>query len=284
MPAYSVDQRIRGTEPTTGVVVLSWNSRGFIADCLESVRLHEPSVRLYVVDNGSTDGSVRFLHDRFSDITLIENVDNLGFAGGSNVGIRRALADGCDYILLLNNDTIIDEPFVTKCVDLCRADASIGIIGPAIVQANDPDTVQCLGGNICLWTLAFRYRSAGEPYVRRDELSDVGYVLGAAMLIKRQVLEQVGLLDPEYFPAYVEEADLCYRAKAQGFRTVVYHGCRVRHLGEMSSGGALTSYQRFAINTLRFGFKHLGPTQFAVASHLVVWRACYRKIVKHRTQ
>jgi GT2 family glycosyltransferase len=269
------------SEPKVGAVILSWNSRDFIAGCLDSLRAHEPDVVQYVVDNGSTDGSATFLRTRFDTISLIESPSNLGFAGGTNLGIRRALAEGCDYVLLLNNDTVIDEPFVGQCLAQCRADSTIGIIGPAIVDLNRPDVVQCLGGDINLWTLTFRYRGAGQAYVRRERVTDVGYVLGAVMIISRQVLEQVGALDPDYFPAYVEEADLCYRARANGFRSVMYENCRVRHLGAVSSGGSATSHRRFAANAFRFGLKHLRPVQFAVATHLIIWRACYRKIVPH---
>ena len=270
------------SEPRIAAVILSWNSRKFIADCLDSLGAHEPRVVQYVVDNGSTDGSVEFIRRRFPAVRILETHHNLGFAGGSNVGMRQALADGFDYVLLLNNDTVVDEPFTGDCVSLFNADASIGIVGPAIVEMNAPDVVQCLGGDIGLWTLTFRYRAAGMPFTRRPRATDVGYVLGAAMLISRKVVEEVGLLDVEYFPAYVEEADLCYRARLKGFRSLVYEGCRVRHLGAVSGGGSLTSYRRFAANCLRFAFKHLSPAQFIVATHLIVWRGCYWKLVRRQ--
>jgi GT2 family glycosyltransferase len=102
------------------------------------------------------------------------------------------------------------------------------------------------------------------------------------MLISRKVIEQVGLLDMEYFPAYVEEADLCHRARLRGFRSVVYEGRRLRHRGALSGGGSLTSYRRFAANCLRFAFKHLAPAQFIVATHLIVWRGCYWKLFRRQ--
>lgn len=267
-----------------GAVVLSWNSCDYIGLCLDSLRQHEPSVGVYVVDNGSADGSIEFLRRNYPEAILIERTDNLGFAGGSNVGIQRALADGCEFVLLLNNDAVLDEPFIAACVHRCRQDPTIGIIGPAIIEMDPPGVVQCLGGDINLWTLTFRYRAAGQPYTRRDRATDVGFVLGAAMLIRRQVLEKVGLLDAEYFPAYVEEADLCHRARLAGFRSVVHEGCRISHRGATSSGGAVTSYRRFAANSLRFALKHLNAGQFAIAAHLIIWRGLYWKAFRRGVQ
>jgi len=273
---------MNATGPTVGAVVLSWNSRAFIDRCLDSLRRHEPQVVQYIVDNGSSDGSVPHIRERHPHAVLIERSDNLGFAGGCNVGIRQALADGCQYVLLLNNDTAIDEPFVAQCTNTLATRNDLGIIGPVIVEMDAPDVVQCSGGGVDLWTLNFPYRGAGVRFERREQVVEVGYVLGAAMLIKRAVLERVGLLDGEYFPAYVEEADLCHRARAAGFKSAIDESVRVRHTGAASSGGSLTSYRRYAANCLRFAFKHLSPMQFAVATHLIVWRGLYWKLFRRQ--
>jgi GT2 family glycosyltransferase len=265
-----------------GAVVLSWNSLGFIDTCLQSLRQHEPRVALYIVDNGSTDGSCEHLRRRYPEAQIIENGHNLGFAGGSNVGMRQAVAEGCQYVLLLNNDTAIDEPFVDRCLDVLARDPEIGIVGPVVVEMKQPDTVQCLGGSINLWNLTFAYRGAGSRFERRDQAVEVGYVLGAAMLIRTTVLTKIGFLDEEYFPAYVEEADLCHRAKLAGFKSVVYEGSRIRHQGSASSGGSLTSYRRYAANCLRFAFKHLSAAQFIVATQLIAWRGLYWKMFRRR--
>jgi GT2 family glycosyltransferase len=261
-----------------GIVVLSWNSRDFIGGCLSGLRRHEPTSPVYVVDNGSSDGSPETVARDHPEMTVIKLPSNLGFAGGSNVGIARALADGCDAVALLNNDTVIDEPFIDACARLLDEHPQIGIVGPVIVDAENPAVVQCRGGRIGLWMLDFAYQGAGERFERGDRYDTVDYVLGAAMIIRREALEATGGLDAEFFPAYVEEADLCFRAKRLGYRSVVYHGARVRHVGAKSAGSAATSFRRFTVNRFRFGLKHLSALQLLVATQAIVVRAMAHKL------
>jgi GT2 family glycosyltransferase len=261
-----------------GIVVLSWNSREFIGACLAGLRRHEPTSPVYVVDNGSTDGSPEIVARAHPEMTVIKLSANLGFAGGNNVGVARALADGCDAVALLNNDTIIDEPFIDSCARLLDERLEIGIVGPVIVDADNPAVVQCRGGRIGLWTLDFGYEGAGEKFERADRYDPVDYVLGAAMIVRREVLEATGGLDAEFFPAYVEEADLCFRARRLGYRSVVYHGARVRHIGAKSGGTPAASFRRFTVNRFRFGLKHLSALQLFVATQAIVVRAIAHKL------
>ena len=261
-----------------GVVVLSWNSREFIEACLAGLRRHEPASPVYVVDNGSSDGSPDVLATAHPEVTLIKLPANLGFAGGSNVGVARALADGCEAVALMNNDTVIDEPFIDACIRLLDEHPEIGIVGPVIVDAGDPTVVQCRGGRVGLWTLDFAYLGSGERYERRDRYDAVDYVLGAAMIVRREVLEATGGLDAEFFPAYVEEADLCFRAGRLGYRSAVYHGARVRHVGAKSGGTPEASFRRFTVNRLRFGLKHLSALRLLVATQAIAARAVAHRL------
>jgi GT2 family glycosyltransferase len=261
-----------------GVIVLSWNSREFIGDCLDGLRRWEPGRHAYVIDNGSTDGSPEYIQRAYPDVTLACLPTNLGFASANNLGIQRALADGCGVVVLLNNDTVIDEEFIQPCVEILEKESSIGIIGPVIVEGDRPEVVQCRGGRISLWTLDFTYLGQGEAFNRQPRWEPVGYVLGAAMLIRREVIERTGGLDPEYYPAYVEEADLCFRARRMGYGIAVYHGTRVRHLGAKSSGSRETSFRRLSANRFRFGLKHLGAIRFAVASQCIILRVIVHKL------
>jgi GT2 family glycosyltransferase len=261
-----------------GIVVLSWNSCEFIGACLGGLRRHEPTSPVYVVDNGSTDGSPEIVARAHPEMTVITLSSNFGFAGGSNVGVARALADGCDAVALLNNDTVIDEPFIDSCARLLDEHREIGIVGPVIVEADNPTVVQCRGGRIGLWTLDFAYEGAGEKFERDDRYDTVDYVLGAAMIIRREVLEATGGLDAEFFPAYVEEADLCFRARRLGYRSVVYHGARVRHVGAKSGGTPAASFRRFTVNRFRFGLKHLSALQLFVATQAIVARVVAHKL------
>lgn len=263
----------------TGIIVLSWNSRHFISQCLDGLILHEHAP-IYVVDNGSVDGSPELIENNYPSVKLIRSEYNLGFAGGNNLGARYAFSDNCDSVFLLNNDTIIDEPFLAPCQTLMEQDSNIGVIGPVVVDGSRPDIIQCQGGFIHPIRLDFPYRNAGKPFIRDSSIIDVGYVLGAAMLIRRSVYESMHGLDPEFFPAYIEEADFCFRASRAGHRICITNNCRVRHIGEKSSGGQGNAFRRLTVNRFRFAIKHLHGLAFLISCQILFLRAAYHKILR----
>lgn len=260
-----------------GIIVLSWNSLRFIDQCLTGLLAHEKSV-IYVVDNGSNDGSVEHIKKTYPTIILLPLPVNIGFGPGNNYGIRRALADGCEAVFLLNNDTIIDESFIGHCVSVLESNAGVGIVGPVIVEGYDPSVIQCAGGHMNLWTLVFPYMHRGQPYQKQDKIVKTDYVLGAAMLIHKDVIACTDGFDPEYGFAYIEEADLCYRARKKGFETTTTYGARVIHLGEMSSGGSRTALRRMIHNRFLFALKHSGVMKFLFASQYIILRVLYDKL------
>lgn len=261
----------------TAIIIVNWNGRELTEQCIKGLSLHEPNASIYLVDNGSTDGSADYLEKLFPLVALIRSYTNLGFGGGNNLGIERALKDGYDAVFLLNNDTIIDEPFLEIIESQC-VDPSIGIIGPVVVNGNDPKTTQCRGGSISINFSTFPYNGRGEVFTKSKIISEVDYVLGAAMLIKKEVIERVGMFDQEFFPAYVEEADLCYRAKLNGFRSFISHSARVRHIGGQSSGGSKTEFRRMMKNRFLFALKHGNTFQFALSSFVICLRILIKKI------
>lgn len=263
-----------------GIIILSWNSKDYIDNCLKGLLKFETS-NIYVVDNGSEDGSPAYIAQNYPNVKLISSPVNLGFASGNNLGIKQAFEDGCDAVFLLNNDTIIDESFIEPCVKILEAYPSIGIVGPVVVEADAADIVQCIGGKISRWNLGFPYIGRGERYKRRKYFEAVGYVLGAAMLIRREVIEKTGGFDPEYYPAYVEEADLCYRARLLGYQSVVSHECRVRHIGNKSSGNRDNSFRRFTKNRFLFGLKHLNIFHFLMIGQIIIWKVFLRKFIRN---
>ncbi|MCX5679366.1 MAG: glycosyltransferase family 2 protein [Candidatus Omnitrophica bacterium] len=262
-----------------GIIILSWNSKGFIGNCLDGLLKFETS-KIYVVDNNSTDGSVDYIARDYPEVALIRSVSNLGFAAGNNVGIECALKEGCEAVFLINNDTIIDEPLVPSCVKILEDDPSVGVVGPVIVEADNPEVIQSAGGRISLWNLNFPYIKKGKRYLRSDHIEAVSYVLGAAMLIRKSVIEKNEGFDPEYYPAYVEEADFCYRAFLSGYKNMVYYGSRVRHIGSKSSGGRENAFRRMMVNRFLFGIKHLGFFRFFLASQFIVLRVMIKKLIR----
>lgn len=261
----------------TAFIFVTWNSQQFLADSIGRLQGFTSSEDIIVVDNGSNDATADTITRDYPRVTLIRLPVNTGFSGGNNVGMHTAMANGYDAVFLLNVDTIIEEDFIRPCLTVLEEHADIGVVGPVVLEAGRDNVIQCEGGRVHAIRASFPYRNGGRRFTRRDEIVDVGYVLGAAMMIRREVIERIGYLDEDYFPAYVEEADFCYRARLAGFRTVIHRGFAIRHIGEQSSGGRLKANNRLATHRFYFAIKHSGPTAFLAAAIAIVVRVIYWK-------
>src|ERR1041385_1636497 len=135
-------------QPRVSIVILNWNSDQVTLDCLLSLqKIDYPNFEMVVVDNGSVDGSPAKLLEKVPEIRLIQNPTNLGFAGGCNVGMRDALHRGTDYILLLNNDTIVAPDFLSQLVRIAESDEKIGAASPKVLFFDHPDRLNYAGGD-----------------------------------------------------------------------------------------------------------------------------------------
>ena len=236
------------TAPRLWCVVLSWNGRNDTLACLKSLLLSRyDGLRIVVVDNASTDGSADAVRAAFPDIPLIENSENLRWAGGNNVGIRYAMEQGADYILLLNNDIEVDAEMIARLAQAASELPEAGILAPKIYYAAQPDVIWYAGGGVSLWRGLFWHDGIREKDVGQFEKArDVDYITGCAMLIRRAVLEQIGELD-ERFYLYGEDVDYSLRAKASGYRLRLVPGATMRHKVSASLGP--TSLRKFLIRT-----------------------------------
>jgi GT2 family glycosyltransferase len=208
--------------PQVAVIVLNWNGLVDTLECLESLAcLDYPDYEVVMVDNCSMDGSAEVIREQFPKVILIENEENMGFTGGNNVGLRYAMAHGADYVLLLNNDTVVDPAFLRVMVDAAGIEPAIGIAGPTIYYHERPDIIWSAGGAIDWQRGSTRMVGLNE----RDEGQfgteprTVDFVTGCAMLVRRSVLEQAGLLDERFF-AYYEETEWCVRTARAEFQIV----------------------------------------------------------------
>jgi GT2 family glycosyltransferase len=241
--------------PLTYVIVLNWNGRTDTLECLASLgRASHPSMRVLVVDNGSTDGSQDAIRHEYPGVTLVETGTNLRFAGGNNAGIRAALAQGAEQIMLLNNDTTVDPHFLEAMTGTLQSSPATGIVAPKILYAGDPARLWYAGGEISFWTGTMRHRGIREPDDGRfDVACETGYATGCCFLARRSTVEKVGGLDESYF-IYAEDADWCMRARRAGFRIVYEPRARIWHKVSVSAGGHLSSFKirhKFVSN-LRF--------------------------------
>ena len=224
--------------PRVGVVVLNWNGTADTVECLRSLRrLDYDAAQIILVDNGSRPPAAAELARQFPEIDCLQLPRNLGYAGGNNAGIRRALECGCDYVFVLNNDTVVDAGCVRAAVAMARADERVGVVGVRIISMDDCSRFWVAYGQVTyrqglVRLIGYLQRDVGQF----DTPRDVEWVPGTAMLLARRALEEVGLFDEEFF-AYHEDVDWCVAARARGFRVVYAPAPVVYHKGHRSSGG-----------------------------------------------
>jgi GT2 family glycosyltransferase len=239
----------RVSETDVAVVIVSWNTRDILRGCLLSVfeQTQHVSFHVFVIDNNSHDGSADMVRAEFPEVTLIANAENRGFAAACNQGVRAASAR---YTLLLNPDTVVLDDAISRCVDYADVHPDVGVVGCQVLE--DENRITPTGFsfpsplNVFLalsgLSRAFpRSRLFGRPEFRwwdRKSERDVDVVTGMFMLVRRQAIAQVGLMDEAYF-VYSEEADWCYRFSQAGWRRVFTPCARIVHL----DGGAKSTKQ-----------------------------------------
>jgi hypothetical protein len=191
------------------------------------------------VDNGSTDESVARIRAAHPEVLLLESGKNLGFAGGNNIGIRHALADGAEYVWLLNNDTKPAPDALSALVAKALTDRRIGAVASVCYHAGQPSTVQAWAGTrVNLWIGYVR----NSTVPRSDDWFEALY--GASLLIARAAIEDVGLLDERFF-LYWEETEFCLRLRQNGWRLAAAPNSRVLHKTNASTGGNLLIMDRY---------------------------------------
>jgi GT2 family glycosyltransferase/glycosyltransferase involved in cell wall biosynthesis len=220
--------------PRLAAVVLNYRTP---LDTLLAVRSLESSRRpvqeVIVVDNASPDGSAPLLRARLPRVEVIASPRNLGFSGGCNLGIARALARGAELVFLLNGDAVVAADTL-GLLEEALGD-QVGIAGPVVLARGDPSRVASAGMSFSPITGRMRHRLAGARFVREPSCIEVAGVSGCALLVHRRALGLVGPLDEDYFFSF-EDLDLCLRARAAGERTVVVGDAVVYHQGSLSIG------------------------------------------------
>lgn len=243
----------RMASPLVYVIVLSWNGRDDTLACIASLRKAAyVNARILVVDNGSTDGSEVAVRERFPEVEVVQTGENLGYTGGNNVGIRRALAAGAEHVVLLNNDTEVDPNFLGALVDAARLDPGAGMLCSKVYFFDPPDRIWFAGASFHPWIGWGRHRGHGETdRGQYDRVGSTRRATGCAVLVTRVLCERVGLLREEYF-AYCEDLDWSLRARQAGFEIAFVPGSRVWHKVSRSTGGTGSgvSHYYFARNML----------------------------------
>ena len=242
-----------------GVVVVTLDALPWVARCLESVRRYET----VVVDHGSTDGTLELVRRRFPEARLLEQ-DNRGLAAGWNAGLREA---GGRYVLILNADAWVVGDAVERLVAFADATPDAAFVGPRL-RNPDGSLQRSVRAFPTLWRLATEYlflrklaprsRALNAFYAggfAHDRIADADFLMGAAMLVRRTAVDDVGLLDESFF-LFSEETDWCYRFREAGWRVVFYPGAEVVHVGGAGHGGRM--FREQVRGHLRFLAKHRG--------------------------
>jgi len=211
--------------PFVDIIILNFNQEPDTVECILSLKkMSYTNYRIILVDNGSADGSGKRIKEKFSEIELLRSGENLGFSGGCNYGIRHSLKSGlAGYVLLLNNDTKVNENLLTALLAVAQKDNRIGIAGALEFYYSQPDRLRMAGSRFIWWL-------GGHVLIRSitSEFKEVQYVSGCCMLIKKEVIEKIGLLDERFF-AYYEDADFCLRARCAGFKVAAARDAKVWH-------------------------------------------------------
>lgn len=254
--------------PKISIIILNWNGWRDTTECLQSLnRITYSNYEVIVVDNGSTDGSVEHLEkakDVFSKqglfFTLIQNKENLGFAEGNNVAIRQILKRReSDFILLLNNDTVVEKNFLSELIKVAQSKEEIGILGPKIYYYDyqgKKNVIQSAGSavNLCIgrFPSAEKLDKVDNRYVIR--VQSVDFVTGACLLIKTEVVRKIGLLDKRFFLLF-EDTDWCLRARKAGY-SVLYIPKSVIWHKTSQSVKKISEVYYYTRNLFWFEFKH----------------------------
>lgn len=253
---------------TIGVLIVTWNRREDVLDCVRSVlRSDYHDLAVYVVDNASTDGTAEELAREFPGIILIRSEENTGFTGGNNLGLSRMLDDGIDAAFLLNDDAVIAEDTISSLAAIGFDDAGAGALAPKILFHSEPGIIWSAGGSVDSRTGVAIQRFYGESdQGQADTPCDIEYAVGCAMLVRADVIRQIGLLNPDYY-MYYEETDWCRRIRAAGYRVAYVPPSRVWHKASIHGavrGNAVYYLARNRLLYLRLSGVH--PARIAWAA------------------
>jgi len=255
-----------GDKPARAVaVVVNWNGGAQNQDCVASLLAQDLSEsEIVFVDNGSVDGSADEVQRRFPGVAMLRNAENLGFGEGANQGARAALARGAETVFFVNNDVVLPPGALALLLQALARDPKLGIVGPRVLYKHDPELVWCAGGMLTwrqnLSTL-LGHREKDGPQWRTTR--EVDYVAGCALLARRETLEAVGLFDAQFF-AYMEDVDLCLRARRAGYGVLLVGEARAYHATSSATGGGYNPRRKYmmGVNSIWFLKQHASAREW----------------------
>jgi GT2 family glycosyltransferase len=216
--------------PSVAIILVNWNGYEYSRQCLESLRLCTyRHFKIILIDNASHDNSGKKLAEEFPEVIFHQNNSNLGFTGGNNVGLKLALASDFEYSLLLNNDTIVEPNFLEQLINYMEDNDTCAAVQPKIFYLHNKALLWNAGGKFHSWIGISRTIGLGKSdSAKYANIQSTDWISGCCMLIKNSVVEQVGLLDENFF-AYYEDVDWSLRIRKAGYhltyipQSTIYH-------------------------------------------------------------
>jgi len=259
--------------PFVYVVILGWNCKEDTAECVASaLDMDYPAFRTLVVDNGSTAGAPEYLKERFHTLEMIENEENLGMARAFNIAIKYALRREADYILLLNNDTILDVSLLKELVKVAEAEPQAGVLMPKIYYHGESSRLWSAGARRRFFPPGIVFiglnRDDGPSYARQRRID---YAPACALLIGREVFQEVGLFDPGYF-FYYEDWDFSERVRRAGYTILYVPQAKMWHkvsLGTLKKPQPAKWWRILGRSSVRFHLKFSRTKYLFIALHTI---------------
>jgi len=226
------------------IVILNWNGIGDTIECLDSIgKLTYPNIQAIVVDNGSKGDQAKQIADKFANVVVLPQKENLGFCGGCNVGIKYALDNGADYVMLLNNDALVTPDLVEKLIAGFEKTGNAGAVSPLILWYPDTENVWYARADWQPEKAVFTLGRVDDTYdaLFGKEPYETLFACGCCLFTSAQIFREHGLLDERYF-AFYEEAAWCAQLKREGLQSYVVPSAVVYHKGSRSTPSAVSGY------------------------------------------
>ena len=253
--------------------VLNWNGRDLTLDCLSSLeKITYPNVKVYLIDNGSSDNSVTEIQNQFPDFEIIQLPENYGFSRGNNAGFQ-LVKQKADFTIFLNNDTVVDPYFVEPLINEMESNSTVKQATPKIFYADDLEYIWFGGGKINLWAgwirhLGIRQKDSTQFSFNRN----VDYATGCCVCMRTEDFESIGMFDESFF-MYGEDVDLSLRFREQGGQILFVPESKIWHKVSSSIGAqfSIRKWKRKNIGKIKLIAKHIKPYQIPFSLVLTIF-------------
>ena len=257
---------------SVNLFVLNWNGRDLTLDCLSSLeKITYPNVKIYVIDNGSSDNSVTEIRNQFPDYEIIGLPENYGFARGNNAGFE-LVKQKADYTIFLNNDTIVDPNFVEPLINAMESNSTVKQSTPKIFYADNLDYIWFGGGKVSLWAGWIRHLGIRQKDSMQFSFDrNVDYATGCCVCMRTVDFESIGMFD-ESFLMYGEDVDLSLRFRKQGGQILFVPESKIWHKVSSSIGTqfSIRKWKRKNIGKMKLVTKHVHPAQLPIVMPLAI--------------